>query len=115
MQFKLLQQKLDQQSSEASQYGGGSVGMVPISKLKEKDQYINELKQSHNEQLNMINHYKGLSEDKTKFSLEVVNKSMLAVDLIRKYREEGGGKKSHNSKKEIDDVEEKIIKCQEAI
>ena len=26
-----------------------------------------------------------MSEDRTKFSLEVVNKSMLAVDLIRTY------------------------------
>ena len=30
-----------------------------------------------------------MSEDKTKFSLEVVNKSMLAVDLIKKYKQEG--------------------------
>jgi len=33
-----------------------------------------------------------MSEDKTKFSLEVVNKSMLAVDLIRKYKEEANKK-----------------------
>jgi hypothetical protein len=65
----------------------------------------------------MINHYKQLSEEKTKFSLEVVNKSMLAVDLIRKYREtwqqEGGrkgmeGNRAH-SRQEVDEVEGKII------
>jgi len=61
----------------------------------------------------MINHYKQMSEDKTKFSLEVVNKSMLAVDLINKYKQEGKAKGA--SKQEINEVEEKIIKCQEAI
>jgi hypothetical protein len=60
----------------------------------------------------MINHYKQLSEDKTKFSLEVVNKSMLAVDLIRKYREEAklGDLRMQNTA-EIDEVEAKIISC----
>ena len=71
-----------------------------------------DLEASHNEQLVMINHYKQLSEDKTKFSLEVVNKSMLAVDLIRKYREEAklGDLRMQNTA-EIDEVEAKIISC----
>jgi hypothetical protein len=30
-----------------------------------------------------------MSEEKTKFSLEVINKSMLAVDLIKKYKDDG--------------------------
>lgn len=55
----------------------------------------------------MINYYKHMSEEKTKFSLEVVNKSMLAVDLMHRYKVD--------SKIEVDDVENKIIKCQEAI
>lgn len=69
-----------------------------------------DLEASHNEQLVMINHYKQLSEDKTKFSLEVVNKSMLAVDLIRKYREEArlGNARVHATA-EVDEVEAKII------
>jgi len=36
----------------------------------------------------MINHFRTLSEEKTKFSLEVVNKSMTAVDLIKQYKGE---------------------------
>jgi len=70
-----------------------------------------------------------MSEEKTKFSLEVINKSMLAVDLIRKYKDDGSntGKAAaganaatasgsgHPTKKEVDDVEKKIIQCQEAI
>lgn len=56
-------------------------------------------------------------DDKTKFSLEVVNKSMLAVDLIRKYKQDGPrkGHESQSARREVDEVEEKIIKCQEAI
>jgi len=58
----------------------------------------------------MINHYKQLNEEKTKFSLEVVNKSMFAVDLIRKYKEEGASSHSrHSSKNDLDDIEAKII------
>jgi hypothetical protein len=50
------------------------------------------------------------------FSLEVINKSMLAVDLIRKYKEEGGRAGSrHPSKQEIEDVEKIIIQCQESM
>ena len=70
-----------------------------------------------------------MSEEKTKFSLEVINKSMLAVDLIRKYKDDGSnaGKAAtganganaagsgHPTKKEVEDVEKKIIQCQEAI
>ena len=70
-----------------------------------------------------------MSEEKTKFSLEVINKSILAVDLIRKYKDDGSnaGKAAaganaanapgpgHPTKKEVDDVEKKIIQCQEAI
>ena len=63
--------------------------MVPVSKLREKDQYINDLKKSHNEQINMIEKYKKTSEEKTKFSLEVVNQSVRFVDLIRKDKEDG--------------------------
>ena len=77
----------------------------------------------------MINHYKQMSEEKTKFSLEVINKSMLAVDLIRKYKDDGSnaGKAAtganganaagsgHPSAKEVEDVEKKIIQCHEAI
>jgi hypothetical protein len=33
-----------------------------------------------------------MNEDKTKFCLEVINKSMMAVDLIRKYKDGGGSK-----------------------
>jgi|APSaa5957512535_1039671.scaffolds.fasta_scaffold329209_2 hypothetical protein len=58
----------------------------------------------------MINRYKLMSEEKTKFSLEVINKSMLAVDLIRRYKAE-----SAPSKEEVDSVEERIIACHEAI
>ena len=64
-----------------------------------------------------------MSEEKTKFSLEVINKSMLAVDLIRKYKDDGPntGKAAaganatnaagsgHPTQKEVDDVEKKII------
>jgi len=77
----------------------------------------------------MINHYKSMSEEKTKFSLEVINKSILAVDLIKKYKDDGSnaGKAAtganganaagsgHPSAKEVEDVEKKIIQCQEAI
>ena len=50
------------------------------------------------------------------FSLEVINKSMLAVDLIRKYKEEGGRSGSrHPSKQEVEDVEKIIIQCQESM
>jgi hypothetical protein len=37
----------------------------------------------------MIEQYRRMSEEKTKFSLEVINKSMLAVDLIKKYKDDG--------------------------
>ena len=42
--------------------------------------------------MSIIGHYKQMSEDKTKFCLEVINKSMMAVDLIRKYKDGGGSK-----------------------
>ena len=65
----------------------------------------------------MINRYKLMSEEKTKFSLEVINKSMLAVDLIRRYKTEGSnngrgaGEDDVPSKEEVDGVEERIIAC----
>lgn len=50
------------------------------------------------------------------FSLEVINKSMLAVDLIRKYKEDNGrpGTKLP-SKADVEAVEKIIIECQESI
>ena len=73
----------------------------------------------------MIEQYRRMSEEKTKFSLEVINKSMLAVDLIKKYKDDGqssaaqsanGSKQSnYRMNKELEDVEKKIIECQEAI
>jgi len=60
----------------------------------------------------MINHYKQLNEEKIKFSLEVVNKSIFAVDLIRKYMEEGANSHSrHSFKNDLDDIEAKIKQC----
>jgi hypothetical protein len=64
----------------------------------------------------MINRYKLMSEEKTKFSLEVINKSMLAVDLIRRYKggsnnARGAGDEDVPSKEEVDGVEERIIAC----
>jgi hypothetical protein len=53
-----------------------------------------------------------MSEDKTKFCLEVINKSMMAVDLIRKYKDGGGSKQP--SPQEVDEVEAKITQCQRA-
>jgi hypothetical protein len=71
---------------------------------------------SHNEQLQMINHYKQMNEEKTKFSLEVVNKSMFAVDLIRKYKgKDASSHQRHSSKNDLDDIEAKIIQCQASI
>ncbi len=56
------------------------------------------------------------SEQKIQFSLDVINKSMLAVDLLRKYKEEGVKSGSrHPSKTEVEDVEKIIIKCQESM
>jgi hypothetical protein len=41
---------------------------------------------------------------------------MLAVDLLRKYKEEGVKSSSrHPSKTEVEDVEKIIIKCQESM
>lgn len=79
--------------------------------LKQQEQRIRELEASHNEQIHLINHYKQLSEEKTKFSLEVVNKSMKAVDLIRSFKE-GNRKQGH---KEVEEVEKQIMQCQEGI
>lgn len=59
----------------------------------------------------MINRYKLMSEEKTKFSLEVINKSMLAVDLIKKYKTNDGKAGDVPSKEEVDGVEERIIAC----
>jgi len=70
-----------------------------------QEQRIRELESSHNEQLNLINHYKTLSEQKTQFSLEVVNKSMKAVDLIKQFKE-GNMKQA-----EVEEVAEQITQC----
>lgn len=64
-----------------------------------------------------------MSEEKTKFSLEVINKSMLVVNLFRKYKEDASntGKAAarenaanaacsgHPNLKEVDNIEKKII------
>jgi hypothetical protein len=52
-----------------------------------------------------------MSEEKTKFSLEVVNKSMKAVDLIRSFKEVN----RKQGYKEVEEVEKQIMQCQEGI
>ena len=69
---------MQEKSNESSQ-------SAQSKKIVELQQRIHELEESHNEQVQLINKYKTMSEDRTKFSLEVVNKSMMAVDLIRTY------------------------------
>lgn len=61
---------------------------------------ITGLEQSHNEQYKLINYYKELSEAHTKFSLDVMNKSMLAVDLIKKYEQDEFSSSSNNQQTE---------------
>lgn len=100
--------------------GGENSAGGSNQKVLELQQRIQDLEASHNEQVQMINKYKQMSEERTMFSLEVVNKSMLAVDLIRKFKEDlskspGAERALGASKLEIDEVEAKIIKCQSAI
>lgn len=52
----------------------------------------------------MIEELGKISKDKTLFSLEVINKSMMAVDLIKKYKVESKNGRN-GTQKEIDDVE----------
>lgn len=115
---------MQERPAQANDMGGsggaissqGAPALLQTTKMQE--QRIGELEDCHNEQVTMINHFKQLSEEKTKFSLEVVNKSMLAVDLIRKYKEDAkhiADKSRPPHKTEVDDVEAKIISCQEAI
>jgi|TARA_B110000305_G_scaffold188933_1_gene210800 hypothetical protein len=74
------------------------------------DKTIGELEESHNEQLNIVNYFKGKSDEKTKFSLEVINKSMGAVELLRKYKDQG-----KPSQDEVNQFENQISVWHEAL
>lgn len=118
-QYNALKQKNQEQKPQQAEKGAVASSAIvakqnQIIKLQEKA--IAALEDSHNEQLNLYEHYKKLSDQKMQFSLEVINKSMLAVDLIRRYKEEGGRAGSrHPSKQEVEDVEKIIIECQESM
>lgn len=88
-----------------------------LEKQKLQEQKIRELEESHNEQVHLINQYKQRADEKTKFSLEMINNSMEAVDLIRKYKNDGNrkGQENQSFRREAQVVEQKINKCQEAI
>ena len=112
------------QQSQAKE-GGSSSNEKEYNALlqtrNEREKYIVELEDSHNEQLEVIKSFQKLKEDNNLFSLEIINKSMLAVDFIRKFKDDGQGKAAtgangsntagNPSAREIEDVADKITMC----
>lgn len=82
-QLTEVQQKSKDQENETQ----SSINFQLVQYGQVLDKTIGELEESHNEQLNIVNYFKGKSDEKTKFSLEVINKSMGAVELLRKYKD----------------------------
>lgn len=69
----------------------------------------------------MVEHYRGMSNQGQKFSLEVINKSMLAVEMIRTYKKEAqiaerNGERKEGSKtptaEQVENLENMITACQ---
>ena len=91
-QYNALKHKQQEKTPQVEKGAVASSATVAkqsqLIKLQEKA--IAALEDSHNEQLNLYEYQMKQSDQKIQFSLEVINKSMLAVDLIRKYKEEGG-------------------------
>lgn len=76
---------------------------------------INALEVSHNEQVQVVEHFRGMSNQNQKFSLEVINKSMLAVEMIRTYKKERSGDRKESSNtptdEQVENLEKMITAC----
>lgn len=88
--------------------------------VKLQERVISALEDSHNDQLVVIEHFRRMSEQNQKFSLEVINKSMHAVELLRTYKKERNNeRKNQNSdssniptNESVDNIEKIIVQCQ---
>lgn len=104
-----LQQQLDAKNNELM-----TLKQTIAAQYDEKQAYlqqqIQDLENSHNEQLEMINHYIALTQQKSKLSLQVFNSAQRAVGLTKKYMEEmkNMNKASNNTQKEIEENENQI-------
>jgi hypothetical protein len=138
-----LSQKLKDHQSNSSLLGS-ILDQKPMGKgsqpnlgptVKQCIKIIQSLEQSHNEQISLINHYKGIVEQRTQFSLEVINKSIKAVEFIKRCNKEDANlsslaqgsprnsppgdilsasySKPKVSQTEINELEGGIKKCQE--